>query len=54
MIKLAGTYLILINPSPSNVKSDNKIGKVDDKKNLITKQENSEIGKKVLTDELDQ
>ena len=41
------------------VKSNNEIGKVNDKKKsnlktLIMKQENSEIGKKVLTDGLDQ
>ena len=37
----------------SIVKSNNDIRKVNDKKNLIMKQENSEIGKKVLTDGLD-
>ena len=34
------------------VKSNNEIGKVNDKKNLIQKS-NNEIGKKVLTDGLD-
>ena len=35
------------------VKSNNEIGKVNDKKDLTMKQKNSEIGKKVLTDGLD-
>ena len=58
-----GTFHILIGKfsyfvirfllNSSIVKSDNEIGKVNEKRNLITKQENSEIGKKVITDGLD-